>query len=1061
MPQSIKAQDTSRSILDINNSKLIKKINQLLDTNQKKINNLLFKKIDKVKDGLKEGLDKTTKAFIPIDEERPLPYEVLQNKKYTLGRRAYQNTVSQFNYIFHAEQDLLDILQRARDNYKEDYTELISFYDYDLSTIAKEDIDSIIYRCNANVVLHDLRSNWVDDAYLLLAKAYLYHKNFDTAGSLLQFINYSFDEKENGMDLLIGSNLRNTKGQFSIATKETNRIWENANIRNESLVWQARNYFETNELNEGLSLLQLLKTDVFFPKRLHPFLNEMIAYGYYQSELYDSAANYLIKGLPHAQDKKAKARWTYLIAQMWAKTNNYKKAYTWYKKAQKLSTNPLIGVYAKINLVLIDSKQTNTPWLELAQSLQRLSKRERYKPYSDIIYFEMAKLAIDNKAFDKAHEWLIISIKKNANGLSQKQKAFELLANLTYKTSDYSVSRLAYDSINSILKTNPNFELVTLRKKWMPIIEKNDTLIKIEDTLQYVYNLNSVEQPLFLKKWSDRLTIKHEIIKKLFVDESILQNNNTANISNNNIGQYGNASQFGNKSNLGNLSNNSQFGNNGAYSYGNNNTQNGPTTAGENSSMAGGNEQSTFYFENKNSVALGKKYFNQKWGERPNVDNWRRKTSASIIYSTGNNSTLKPLGYQLDTAIKKEIIKTKDTSILATLIIPFKLITNSSELSNSNINWNKAAMENAQTFLLELNDFEKALPLYTLIIEKNIDPSITERALLDLSSHYIHVGNSASADSIIQIVKSAFPDGIYVSKKTSAENKKKLTDSLEASYKESYFLSQIGDWNTLSKLTPSLDVSLRSTKWFAPFQFIKVKMYANQGMDSVALILLDSIISLYNNERIRDRAKNIIAEIKKRKETESYLTKLKIVPKIKKIEITNDSSASLAKVKNEAPLSENNPIKDNETPTNKNSNMDSTGSIVKEIATERLQFTKDENEPHFIALLTTNVKELLVKEAQNAFNYLNNDEFSKQNLNVTYTQFDDKVFLVWIGPFENLSNSTKYLNKVKSRLSGEILSFIPSKQYELYILGKSNILQISTIDDLQKYKKFMLENIYN
>jgi hypothetical protein len=262
------AQDSTKSILDINNSKLIKKVNSVLDSNQKKINNFIFKKIDNAK----AKLDSTTRKFIPYEEERPLPYEILTKKKYTLGRRAYQNTVSKFNYIFHANEELTEIIKDARAYLEEDYTTLIPFYDYDLANTSKKDIDSIIYRCNANVVLHDLRSNWVDDAYLLLAKAYLFHKNFDTAGSLLQYINYAFDTKEAGMDIPIGSNLRNTKGQFSIATKEDNKFYENRNIRNESMLWQARNYFEINSLNEGLSLLQLLKTDAFFPKRLHtPF----------------------------------------------------------------------------------------------------------------------------------------------------------------------------------------------------------------------------------------------------------------------------------------------------------------------------------------------------------------------------------------------------------------------------------------------------------------------------------------------------------------------------------------------------------------------------------------------------------------------------------------------------------------------------------------------------------------------------------------------------------------------------------------------------------------------
>ena len=109
------AQDTTKSILDINNTKLIKKANQILDSNQKKINNFINKKIEKAKDGLNKKtndlIDKT--GFNEID--KPLPYERLLDKKYTLGRRAYQNTVSQFNYLFHAEITLEEIIQKARD----------------------------------------------------------------------------------------------------------------------------------------------------------------------------------------------------------------------------------------------------------------------------------------------------------------------------------------------------------------------------------------------------------------------------------------------------------------------------------------------------------------------------------------------------------------------------------------------------------------------------------------------------------------------------------------------------------------------------------------------------------------------------------------------------------------------------------------------------------------------------------------------------------------------------------------------------------------------------------
>jgi len=97
---------------------------------------------------------------------------------------------------------------------------------------------------------------------------------------------------------------------------------------------------------------------------------------------------------------------------------------------------------------------------------------------------------------------------------------------------------------------------------------------------------------------------------------------------------------------------------------------------------------------------------------------------------------------------------------------------------------------------------------------------------------------------------------------------------------------------------------------------------------------------------------------------------------------------------------------------------------------------------------------------QNALNLLNIDEFKKQNLNVTYVQFDESSYIVWIGYFGNRLNALAYINKVKPRLSKEIISFVPANQYQLYLIGKSNIILIKSPADLKKYERFMLDNIY-
>ena len=1007
--------DTSRSLLDINNSKLIKKANSILDSTQKKANNFILNKVNKLKGAANDKANKIVGKVIPQEIEKPLPYERLLNTKYTLGRRAYQNTVSQFNFLFNAEEELNENILKARNEYVDDYTTLISFYDYDLSVIAKNSIDSIIYRCNANIVLHDLRSNWVDDAYLLLAKAYLFHKDFDTAGSILQFINYSFDEKQDGMDLPIGSNLRNTKGKFSIATAENNRFFENLNVRNESMIWQARNYIEKEEWNEGISLLQILEADAIFPKRLYPFLNEQLAYGYYQMEMYDKAAAALEKGINNAPDDAAKTRWYYLLGQLWQKADKWDKAYPWFKKANQNAVNPIISVYAKISMISYDAKNANNAWEELAYSLEKMIKRDKYKPYADIIYFEMAKLAIQNNAYTKANDWLIQSIKKNGSNLKQKQKAFELLGDINYSNNYYSIAKLAYDSVSIVLKTNPNYESIQARKKWLSTISTNEKIVEAQDTLQYIYQLNPSNQEAYFKLWQKRTKIETEFLKDIFLDKTP---NSTKNSQQDN-------DAINNFSSL----NNNSFSN---------------------------NSNSDFYFDNRSVLVQGKQNFTQKWGPRPNVDSWRRKTSLMNAPSSLSNQDASSTGFQNNTS--KDSLQNrslskdeKENSKADEKGNSYEMITDGSSYIKSKQDWNKAALANAQTFLLELNDFERAYPLYTKVIANNIDTAITERAMLDLASHYLHENLNEKSDSIIKIVEDRFPKGFYATKKKESSLKQKKEADVLNDYKEAYFLSQIGNWESLAALSNQLNTDLRRTKWYTPFKFIQVKMYAQQRMDSVAIVLLDSIVLQNTNEKIRDRAKNILEELKNRKQTESYLTNLNLSKEIlDTIALVNTAAIS-------KPNKKDNPIK------NDNSNVKDT-TTTKQIATipiiAALPFTNDSSEQYYIAFATQKVSATFVKEMQTAFTYLNNDEFIKQKLNVTYIQFNENSYIVWIGPFVNNLDAKTYMNKVKPRLSTEIISFVPSKQYEIYLLSKSNILLIKDEADLKQYQQYMFKNIY-
>src|SRR4051794_32831972 len=117
-------------------------------------------------------------------ENRKLASEKTGEKKFTVPRKLYQNTVTHYNYYFNANNRLNDLVDGVKSAFKEDYSQLLPFYNYTLKQTAqnKQELDSIIYKCTAGILLHDLRNSWIDNMYLVLAKAYFFRNDLDSAG---------------------------------------------------------------------------------------------------------------------------------------------------------------------------------------------------------------------------------------------------------------------------------------------------------------------------------------------------------------------------------------------------------------------------------------------------------------------------------------------------------------------------------------------------------------------------------------------------------------------------------------------------------------------------------------------------------------------------------------------------------------------------------------------------------------------------------------------------------------------------------------------------------------
>src|SRR5678810_825958 len=225
-------------------------------------------------------------------EERQLRSEKSEQKKFTLPGRFIQNTTTHYNYFFNANNKMNEIIDRAKAVHRDDFTQILSFYNYDLDETAKDStqLDSLIYKATTGIVLHDLRSDWADNMYLLWGAAHYLQKQFDSAYLTFQFINYAFAPKEkDGYYQYIGSG-RDGNSAVSVSTKEKNsvtkKMFTRPPSRNDAFVWQIRTLLAWERYPEAATLIVTLRNDPVFPSRLQNDLEEVTALYYYKPVSY-------------------------------------------------------------------------------------------------------------------------------------------------------------------------------------------------------------------------------------------------------------------------------------------------------------------------------------------------------------------------------------------------------------------------------------------------------------------------------------------------------------------------------------------------------------------------------------------------------------------------------------------------------------------------------------------------------------------------------------------------------------------------------------------------------
>ncbi len=969
-------------------------------------------------------------------EARTLPSEKTGNKKFTKPRRFYNDLVSRFNYYFNANNKLNDALDQAKAAHQDDYTQLLSFYNYNLTETAKGQMDSIIYKCTAGILLHDLRSDWVDKLYLLMGKAYLYRKDFDSASNVFQYINYAFAPKSDGYDLPIGSNASNTNGIFTISTFENRSLWKKIASfppsRNESFMLQVRTYIEQDKLVEAGSLLELIRTDPNFPERLQTDFHEMKAYLLYKQEYYGPAADELLLALNNGANKLEKARWEYLAGQLYQLAHQDTKAISTFERSILHTSDPLMEVYARMNIVSLASATQENAIQKNLDELLKMAKRDKYEMHRDIIYYAAAQLELKRKNYAAAEKLLLTSIKSSVSNPLQKQLSFLLLGDMNYPIKKYGSSHKYYDSILTVLLKDEDAQRVTERKPALKIISENQDIITREDSLQKLASLTPEEREVFVKK----------LLKQLRKEKGLKDAENGS-VS------FGNTLPIANKDASSNL-----FGGNG----------------------------SDFYFQNASVKAKGTVDFKSRWGNRPNVDNWRRQTAVNSSLSNLTNITSNTNEKTAAGGAKKE--PEKELSIES---LNKDIPLTKEQTDNSSKAILKALMTNALTFQNMLEDYPTAIETYEEILKRFPESGEVEQTLFNLAYCYKKNGNGAKSDELYGQLKNGFPNGKYVSQLNSAITAaaaSKKTDPAQEQYQNVYNLFLSGKFDEAKEAKNKADKQFGKNYWTPQLLYIESIYYIKKQMDSTAVDRLQNIVTLFPKSPLAVKAATMIDVLYRRPQIEKYLTELNLdkpqdgVSRAVDLNSTStitalsnrkkDTVMNIPKEIKTAPkqlvdltdtktITAAAPIKKDSITTVMPKEMKKLeiSNIVTAAPNDNKTYQFNPADTQYVVVVLNNVDPIFVTEGRNAFNRYNQDMFADKKIELYNRRINAQYTFLMIGPFANAGEAITYIDRTRPLTKTRIVPWLTADKYSFSMISNANMEILISKQDIEGYHTFI------
>jgi tetratricopeptide (TPR) repeat protein len=382
------------------------------------------------------------------------------SERNTWTSKAYHNATAHYNGYYYAKEEIRKIEITLWESLTDDYNKILRLYPELDTALAKsydEEVQEAIKMASIAIQRHP-NSKWVDDCYILVAKARLYSLDWGNAIQTLKWVNSKSKKPES---------------------------------RHKAIIQLIRTFTEHEEFNNGQAAIDFVEKEKLTKANKKNLLIEK-AYFYQEQEDYDKMVRSLSEVTPLLKKKDKPGRIYFIIGQVYQKLGFESEAYNYYKKC--IATNPAYEVdfYARLYMAQVTEISRSKSVNAARKSFRKLLKDNKNKEFQDKIYYEMGVFEFKQKNIDEAIAHYNRSIREGTNR-SIDGEAYLRLGEIYYDTlRKYELSQAYYDSaINSLPKDYEGYAEIKARQEILNEFVKNLNTIKWQDSLLVLAGLDS------------------------------------------------------------------------------------------------------------------------------------------------------------------------------------------------------------------------------------------------------------------------------------------------------------------------------------------------------------------------------------------------------------------------------------------------------------------------------------------------------------------------------------------------------------------------------------------